>query len=94
MDSWVVVPLTVAALGVCWLLAWVALLLVFMWLVRRGADAATLRVFVRLAETWRMPTGPMHMLELAAARRRADKRADVRRSRLSSRRGRRPPGSA
>jgi hypothetical protein len=93
VDSWVVVPLTVAALGVCWLLAWVALLLVFMWLVRRGADTTTLRVFVRLAETWRMPTGPMHMIELAAARRRAEKQAELRRSRFSRRRGRMPPGS-
>jgi hypothetical protein len=76
VESWVVIPLAVAALGICWLLAWFALLLVFMWLVRRRADTTTLRVFVRLAEAWRMPTAPMHMLELAAAKRRAEKWAE------------------
>jgi len=75
VESWVVIPLAVAALGLCWLLAWFALLLVFMWLVRRRADTATLRVFVRLAEAWRMPTAPMHMIELASARGRAEKQA-------------------
>ena len=92
MYSWVIIPLAVAALGICWLLAWFALLLVFMWLVRRDADATTLRVFVKLAEAWRMPTAPLHMLELAAARRRAEKDAGVPRSRrrLGGRRGRTP----
>ncbi len=70
MGSWVVLPLTVAALAVCWLLAWLALLVVFTWLVRRRADAATLRVLVRLAETWRMPAGAFRVLEDAAVRRR------------------------
>ena len=66
MGSWVVLPLTVAALAVCWLLAWLALLVVFTWLVRRRADAPTLRVLVRLAETWRMPAGPFRVLEEVA----------------------------
>ena len=70
MGSWVVLPLTVAALAVCWLLAWLALLVVFTWLVRRRADAATLRVLVRLAETWRMPVGAFRVLEDAALLRR------------------------
>jgi hypothetical protein len=65
----VVIPLTVAALGVCWLLAWLALLLVFMWLVRRRSDAVTLRIFVELAETWRMPAAPLQVLARAAGRR-------------------------
>jgi hypothetical protein len=69
VGSWVVLPLTVAALGVCWLLAWLALLVVFAWLVRRRADAATLRVLVRLAETWRMPVGSFRVLEEAGLRR-------------------------
>jgi hypothetical protein len=92
-----VIPLAVAALGVCWLLAWFALLLVFMWLVRRGADATTLRVFVRLAEAWRMPTAPMHMLELAASRRRAEEAAGQpppARGRFSWVHRRTPPGGA
>jgi hypothetical protein len=66
VGSWVVLPLTVAALAVCWLLAWLALLVVFTWLVRRRADPATLRVLVRLAQTWRMPGGPFRVLEDAA----------------------------
>jgi hypothetical protein len=76
VGSWVVLPLTVAALAVCWLLAWLALLGVFTWLVRRRADAATLRVLVRLAQTWRMPGGPFHVLEEAALRRRPRDRDD------------------
>lgn len=76
MGSWVVLPLTVAALAVCWLLAWLALLAVFTWLVRRRADAATLRVLVRLAQTWRMPGGPFQVLEEAALRRRPRDRDD------------------
>ena len=76
MGSWVVVPLTVAALAVCWLLAWLALLGVFTWLVRRRADAATLAVLVRLAQTWRMPSSPFRMLEEAAASRRPRARDD------------------
>lgn len=69
MGSWVVLPLTVAALAVCWLLAWLALLLVFAWLVHRRSDPATLRVLVRLAQTWRMPGGPFQVLQDAARRR-------------------------
>lgn len=68
MGWWAVLPLTVAALAVCWLLAWLALLVVFAWLVRRRADAATLRVLVRLAQAWRMPGGPFRVLEGAALR--------------------------
>jgi len=84
VGSWVVLPLTVAALAVCWLLAWLALLGVFAWLVRRRADAATLRVLVRLAQTWRMPGGPFQVLEAAALRRHArggDDEGDRRRRR-------------
>jgi hypothetical protein len=66
--SWAMVPLTVAAVAVCWLLAWLALLVVFAWLVRRRADAATLRVLVRLARAWRMPAGPFRALEDAGRR--------------------------
>jgi hypothetical protein len=76
VGSWVVLPLTVAALAVCWLLAWLALLVVFTWLVRRRADASTLRVLVRLAETWRMPAGPFRVLEDAALHRRRGSRDD------------------
>ncbi len=76
MGSWLVLPLTVAALAVCWLLAWLALLGVFTWLVRRRADDATLRVLVRLAQTWRMPSGPFRVLEEAAASRHARDRDD------------------
>jgi hypothetical protein len=71
VGSWMVLPLTVATLAVCWLLAWLALLLVFTWLVRRRSDPPTLRVLVRLAQTWRMPAGPFLALEHAARRRRA-----------------------
>src|SRR4051812_34025556 len=76
VGSWVVLPLTVAALAVCWLLAWLALLAVFAWLVRRRADAATLRVLVRLAQTWRMPGGPFRVLEDAALHRRGHQDGD------------------
>lgn len=69
MGTWAMVPLTVAAVAVCWLLAWLALLAVFAWLVRRRADAATLRVLVRLAQAWRMPGGPFRVLEDAGHRR-------------------------
>lgn len=68
-DSWEMVPLTVAAVAVCWLLAWLALLGVFAWLVRRRADASTLRVLVRLAQAWRMPGRPFKALEDAGRRR-------------------------
>jgi hypothetical protein len=67
--SWAMVPLTVAAVAICWLLAWLALLVVFAWLVRRHADAATLRVLVRLAQAWRMPAGSFKVLEDAGRRR-------------------------
>lgn len=90
MDSWVVVPLTVAALGVCWLLAWFALLLVFMWLVRRRSDAATLRIFVELAQTWRMPAAPLQILARAAGRRCAEQ--DGGRGPAGRSREGRPPG--
>ncbi|HYY11584.1 MAG TPA: hypothetical protein VE781_11655 [Kineosporiaceae bacterium] len=76
MGSWLVLPLTVAALAVCWLLAWLALLGVFSWLVRRKADAETLRILVRLAQTWRMPSGPFRVLEEVAASRRPTERDD------------------
>jgi hypothetical protein len=69
VGSWTMLPLTVAAVAVCWLLAWVALLVVFAWLVRRRADAATLRALVRLAQAWRMPGGPFKVLEDAGRRR-------------------------
>ena len=72
MGSWTVVPLTVsltvAAVAVCWLLAWLALLVVFAWLVRRRSDVATLRVLVRLAQAWRMPSGVFRALEDAGRR--------------------------
>jgi hypothetical protein len=71
VNSWVVIPLTFAALAVCWLLAWIALLLVFMWLVRRRCDPDTLKIFVRLAESWRMPATPLHVLASRAGRREA-----------------------
>ena len=92
VNWWVVLPLTVTVLAICWLLAWFALLLVFMWLVRRRADQTTLRVFLRLAAAWRMPTTPMQMLELAAERRRVEKEARLPwiRARISRRRGRAP----
>jgi hypothetical protein len=67
--SWAMVPLTIAAVAVCWLLAWLALLVVFAWLVRRRADATTLRILVRLAQAWRMPGGPFRTLEDAGRRR-------------------------
>ena len=88
MNWWLVLPLTVTALAICWLVAWLALLLVFMWLVHRSADPTTLRVFVRLAEAWRMPTTPMQVLELTAERRRAEKAARLPRirARISRRR--------
>jgi hypothetical protein len=70
--SWAVVPLTVAAVAICWLLAWLALLAVFAWLVRRRADTSTLRVLVRLAQAWRMPGAPFKALE-DAGRRRGDR---------------------
>jgi hypothetical protein len=63
------VSLTVAAVAVCWLLAWLALLTVFAWLVRRRSDAATLRALVRLAQAWRMPDRPFRTLEDAGRRR-------------------------
>ena len=67
--SWVVVPLTVAAVAVCWMFAWLSLLAVFAWLVRRRADTSTLRVLVRLAQAWRMPGRPFKALEDAGRRR-------------------------
>jgi hypothetical protein len=73
VGSWAMVPLTVAltvgTVAICWLLAWLALLVVFAWLVRRRADEATLRVLVRLAQAWRMPGGPFRALEDAGRRR-------------------------
>jgi hypothetical protein len=62
------VAVTVAAVAVCWLLAWVALLVVFAWLVRRRADAATLQALVRLAQAWRMPTASFRFLQDAGRR--------------------------
>jgi hypothetical protein len=76
VGTWQVLPLTVAALAVCWLLAWLALLLVFTWLVRRRCDPGTLRLLVRLAQAWRMPGAPFQALEDAALRRRARSRRD------------------
>ena len=78
MGSWAIIPLTVpatvaltvATVAVCWLVAWLALLVVFAWLVRRRADPVTLRVLVRLAQAWRMPSGPFRALENAGRRRR------------------------
>jgi hypothetical protein len=67
--SWAMVPLTIAAVAVCWLLAWLALLVVFAWLVRRRADATTLRILVRLAQAWRMPAASFKALEDAGRRR-------------------------
>ena len=67
MGSLAVIPLTVAvtlaAVAVCWLLAWVALLVVFAWLVRRRADIATLQTLVRLAQAWRMPAASFRILQ-------------------------------
>ncbi len=68
MNVWVVIPLTIATLGVCWLFAWIAVLLVFMWLVRRRCDPATLRIFVKLAEAWRMPATSLRVLGPAGRR--------------------------
>ena len=66
---WAAVALTVAAVAVCWLLAWLALLAVFAWLVRRRADTSTLRVLVRLAQAWRMPASSFRILQDAGRRR-------------------------
>jgi hypothetical protein len=79
VNSWLVIPLTLAAVGVCWLLAWIALLLVFMWLVRRRCDPDTLKIFVKLAESWRMPATPLHVLASRAGRREAARGRDRRR---------------
>ena len=69
MFSWAMLPLTIAAVAVCWLLAWLALLVVFAWLVRRHADPTTLAVLVRLAQAWRMPAASFKTLEDAGRRR-------------------------
>ena len=61
MGSWAMVPLTVAAVAICWLLAWLALLVVFAWLVRRRAEPTTLQTLVRLARAWRMPVGSFRL---------------------------------
>ena len=69
MFSWAMLPLTIAAVAVCWLLAWLALLVVFAWLVRRRADSTTLGILVRLAQAWRMPATSFKALEDAGRRR-------------------------
>jgi hypothetical protein len=68
VGSLVLVPLAVGAVAVCWLLAWVALLVVFAWLVRRRADPATLQTLVRLAQAWRMPAASFRVLQHAGRR--------------------------
>jgi hypothetical protein len=67
--SWAMLPLAIAVVAVAWLLAWLALLVVFAWLVRRRADPTTLGVLVRLAQAWRMPAASFKALEHAGRHR-------------------------